>query len=141
VSAVPKPERNTSQREYREKAITTAKKIIRLAGVCEKCGRTEKKYQMQGVHIIPVRFGSTAADLDNLLCLCGFCHTADNDSAHLNEIEFHGWLDEYHPGRRERLKEKSRHIFKGCWVEIYESLLKKYHVMLQEKLLREGIEQ
>jgi len=135
----PKPTRDTPQREYREKARTVCSKIVRLNGVCEKCGRTEKKDNvvLHAAHIIPARFGYTDCDIDNRICLCALCHTATNDSAHLNEKEFHLWFDGMFPGRRERLQKMSRYICKWDWSDVYEKLLEKYKSLLEEKAQKE----
>ena len=135
----PKPERSASQREYREKAREVCGKIAKLGGICERCGRTSQRgFVMHAAHVIPSRFGSTDCDPDNRVCLCGFCHVADNDSAHLNERDFHAWYDAKYPGRREVLQQRARQIFKGDWADIYETLLITYKCLLEEKAYREA---
>jgi hypothetical protein len=133
ISPCPKPERPIPQRDWREKAIETAKKIVRLQGECSRCGRKAPRFQMHGVHILPVRFGNTCADINNIECMCAFCHTADNNSAHLNERDFHEWFDEKYPGRRELLQAKARQICHLDFIEIYSEHLERLYSMLKAR--------
>lgn len=88
------------------KAVDEAKLIAKLrAGYkCEKCPKTkEDGWQMHGAHIIPVGYNGTAADPDNILCLCATCHSMGKDSSHQNPIPFSNWFNEKFPGRYDEL--------------------------------------
>ena len=110
--------------KYKKKAINLAKKIVReKINECERCGKKGVKFD--GAHILPVRYSSVAADVDNILCLCSGCHTLSSDSCHRNPVSFTRWLDSYAPGRYERLLERAREtvdLTAQDWKEKYESL-------------------
>ena len=133
LRSCPKPERSTSQREWREKARDICGKIVRLRGICDRCGRTENKYQMHAAHVIPARYGNTDCNTDNRVCLCAFCHTADNDSAHLNERDFHEWYDSKYPGKRDSLWKQARAVCRLDFVGVYSDLLERLYEMLKAK--------
>lgn len=107
----------------RKKAIELAKKITRQKGICVKCGRRKVDgWQIQGAHIFPVRYGNTAADLENILPLCSYCHIFAKDSWHDSPLENWEWFNEKYPGRYEKLKEKAYRLDKPDWDAIYNSL-------------------
>ena len=133
MNPCPKPEGQTPQRKWREKARLVCSKIAVMSGKCERCGRTAPKFVLHAAHIVPSRFGATDCDIDIRVCLCGFCHTADNDSAHLNERDFHAWFDYKNPGKREALMVKARQVFTGDFSDIYVELLNTYKSKLEEK--------
>ncbi len=112
--------------KWKNKAINLAKKIVReRINECERCGKKSGKFD--GAHILPVRYAATAAEIDNILCLCAGCHTFSNDSCHRNPVSFTRWLDSYAPGRYERLLEKVRsttQLSAEDWKLKYEALKK-----------------
>ena len=120
ISKVSKKERT----RWKNKAITLAKKIVReKINECEWCGKKNAKFD--GAHIIPIRFSATAADIDNILCLCAGCHTLSKNSCHENPVLFTRWLDVYAPGKFEALWEKAKQITDITaveWKEKYEAL-------------------
>jgi 5-methylcytosine-specific restriction endonuclease McrA len=108
---------------YRKHAIAIAKEITRRQGVCAMCGRREG--QMHGSHIMPEEYPATAADLDNLLCLCAGCHKLRRTSWHLNPVFAVRWLDKTFPGKADRLYEKAQENVDGdkdFWKNRYEEL-------------------
>ena len=133
LRAVPKPQRSVPQRVWREKAILITKKLVRLRGECSRCGRKAPRYTMHGVHIVPVRFGNICADPENVECMCAFCHTTDNDSAHLNERDFHEWFDAKYPNRRSVLRVKAEQVCALDFEEVYAERLQQYHQALVER--------
>jgi len=138
--ACPKPTRPTPQRDWREKAIETAKKIVRLEGECERCGRKAPFYKMHGAHIVSSKYSNVCADLDNLICLCCACHVSANNSAHLNERLFHEWLESKHPARLEALKiEARKQYIKIDFEEIYTTRLAQYKKALEDKAKAEEV--
>jgi HNH endonuclease len=120
----PKPVYKKDRRKWKKKSIELAKYIVRnKIGYCECCG--SKNRQLQGAHIIPVDFEATAADPENILCLCSRCHIHDKYSAHQHPTWFTEWLDGYAPGRKEKLWEKARPTTNYSaveWKEIYDKL-------------------
>lgn len=124
MTACPKPVFKKDLKKYKKKSIDLAKKIIRESiNQCEWCGKRGVKFD--GAHIIPVRFNATAADLDNILCLCSHCHTLSSHSCHENPVLFTRWLDSYAPGRFYKLWERAREITDFTaqdWKNKYDSL-------------------
>lgn len=115
------------KKSFRAKAIEEAKRITRLKGSCEKCGVSALKAQMHGSHIMPVTYAATAADLENILCLCAGCHNMRNDSWHHDIIGNARWFEQKWPGRYDKLQAKaisySQNPFpKINWEEIYLTL-------------------
>lgn len=112
LKSVPKGKHTKKRKKvknYKKKAIELAKYIVRKkVNQCEWCGKVGVK--LDGAHIVPVRFSSTAADIDNILCLCSGCHTLSRNSCHENPVLFTRWLDVYAPGRFTRLWEKAQII-------------------------------
>lgn len=89
------------------KAIELAKKIAKTRAnyECEKCSRTKAQgWQMHGAHILPVTWAKTAANPDNILCLCGACHSLGGKSQHQNPIPFARWFEQKWPGRYDELE-------------------------------------
>ena len=144
--ACPKPEKKIKQKKvinkvspkeltkWKNKAITLAKKIVReYVNQCEWCGKKAVKFD--GAHIIPVRFSATAADINNILCLCSGCHTLSGNSCHENPVLFTRWLDGYAPGRFEALWEKARQI-----TDMTAADWKDQYLALKEKAIGLGVE-
>lgn len=95
---------------YKKKAIELAKKIVRQKGYCEWCGKTPTKPGfLHGSHIMSVRYANTAADLDNILCLCYYCHMY---RWHKNPFESTEWFNTKWPGRYDELNKKAQKIDK-----------------------------
>jgi len=108
----------SKKQKLKEKCIKKAKVIAkeRAGYVCEKCGRSkEEGWQMHGAHIIPVSYGHTAANPDNILCLCAKCHSMGKESAHDNPTVFTHWLDTKHPGRAEKMWKLAQPTDKVDW--------------------------
>lgn len=107
IVAVPKPKCQTKKdrTKMKKKCIELAKKITRLKGVCEKCGRSDR--QLHGAHVLSVRHELTAADLDNIICLCAWCHKFSPDSWHEEPLENADWFNSKWPGRYEQLLKKA----------------------------------
>jgi 5-methylcytosine-specific restriction endonuclease McrA len=113
------------KKDYKKLAIKKAKTIAkeRAGYVCEKCGRSkEEGWQIHGAHIIPVRYGHTAANPDNIISLCGKCHSLGRESAHENPTVFTHWLDAKYPGRADEMWKLAQPTDKVDWKEIYENL-------------------
>lgn len=134
MTACPKPIKERKKKKIKKKSqrkigkaicVKLAKKIVRdYSGKCEMCGKKKSAgWQLHGSHIIPVQFGHTAADTDNILCLCASCHSMGRESMHQNPIKFALWLGENFPGLYETLKEKSNRTEKVDWPLVYENLL------------------
>lgn len=109
-------------KNYKKKAIDLAKYIVRKKiNQCEWCGKKGVKFD--GAHIIPVRFSCLAAEIDNILCLCSGCHTLSNNSCHNNPVHFTRWLDNYAPGRYDKLLERAIAIGDNIdWESKYQEL-------------------
>ncbi len=108
---------------YKKKAIELAKKIVRSQGYCDKCGSTTR--QLHGSHVFSVRHEATAADLNNIICLCAYCHVLSKDSWHEEPIENAEWFKKKWPGRFERLLKKSQELCNFTqedWKLLYEDL-------------------
>lgn len=91
----------------KEKAVKLAKDIAkgRADYICEKCGRSkEQGWVMHGAHIMPVTWAKTAADPNNILCLCASCHSVGSSSQHQDPVPFSRWLDHEFPGRYDDLR-------------------------------------
>ena len=114
--------------KFKKKSIELAKKIAKdkASWKCEKCGRTKKQgWKMDGAHIIPVEYGLTCANPENILCLCATCHRLGRNAAHENPVPFTRWLEETFPGRYDKLWEiarKSRPIYDSEWKETFKNL-------------------
>lgn len=125
MTSCPKPIYKKDRLKWKKKAITLAKKIVReKIGYCECCGSHNRK--LEGAHIIPVDFEGTAADVENILCLCNRCHKHDKNSAHMNPTWFTEWLDNYAPGRKQILWEKAKVTTNYSaveWKKIYDDLI------------------
>jgi hypothetical protein len=135
---VPKPTRETPQREYRDKAIAIASKIATFDGKCgiEGCNHTRKgEWEIVGHHIIHRKYAGTCADPENLFPCCVPCHSR----IHHNETEFLAWFDSSFRGIRSSLIKKSVLAFNIDWSEVYEKLLEQYKLMLEEKLQKENL--
>ena len=122
----------------KKKAIDLAKKLVKTRQnyTCEKCGksRTASGLQMHGSHIIPVTYAKTAADPENILCLCSSCHKMARDSWHEDPVANGRWFDEKWPGRYDALREEattySQNPFpKLDWVQIHQELEEKYELL------------
>lgn len=87
---------------WKEKAIDRAKAKVRSRGICDKCGKSPKI--LHGSHVRSVRHNATAADIDNIMCLCYFCHIR---WWHQYPMEAADWFKSKWPGRYERLLAKS----------------------------------
>lgn len=89
------------------KAIKAAKDLVKTRQnyTCEKCGKSRDAsgIQMHGSHILPVTWAKTAADPNNILCLCAGCHKTKRDSWHEDPIANGRWFEERWPGRYDEL--------------------------------------
>lgn len=118
----------------RQKCIELAKKLAkeRDSYTCQKpgCGRSKAAGdQIHAGHILPVTYGLTAANPDNLIALCARCHTLSPYSWHQNPIENAAWFNLKFPGRYERLRKiavPSRPIKEAEWKEILANLKVRY---------------
>jgi hypothetical protein len=107
-------------------SVILAKTVAKLRDgyVCVRCGRGKSQgWQMHGAHIMPETWAATAADPDNILCLCASCHMRWHD----NPIAIGRWFDEAYPGLYDRMNQKavaySKNPFpKLDWEEIRENL-------------------
>lgn len=111
----------------RKKCIELAKKIAKERDnyTCQKCGASKPNVQIQGAHLLPVTYGLTAADPENILALCSGCHMWKASSWHQSPLENSEWFQTKFPGRYERLKKKatpSRPIKEAEWQEILANL-------------------
>lgn len=80
---------------------------------------------------MPVTWAATAADPNNILCLCAGCHSMGPNSAHQNPHKFVRWFEDTFPGRYDELEHKateySRTKFpKIDWEETYLTLKELY---------------
>lgn len=108
--------------KWKHRAIELAKKIKRSQGYCDWCGKTKYESQMHGSHVYSVSNESTAADLDNLMCHCAYCHIF---RWHNKPAEAWDWFEKKWPGRRRRLQKKAGvvvHYSALDWKRIYEEL-------------------
>lgn len=119
-----------SRAKQKKKAVKLAKDIVKKRNdyTCERCGRSKAQgWQLHGAHVIPVGYDMTAADPENLLCLCAKCHSLGRDSAHDNPVEFSRWYNEKYPDKFEELRKKayeySQNPFpKIQWEDVIEEL-------------------
>lgn len=116
--------KKTPRALWKKKAIEKAKLITRKKGYCEKCGKRAKI--LHGSHVLSVRHDATAADLDNIMCMCYFCHIR---WWHQYPMEASEWFKAKWPGRYERLESKIQNHTKKMlrftdldWKKIYDSL-------------------
>lgn len=84
-------------------------KVIRMLGICERCGETDYE-RLQCAHIISRKYNSTRTDLRNAFCLCASCHAYFTDHpADFGRFVDGSWAgDLYNP-----LRLKSQEIQKG----------------------------
>lgn len=76
-----------------KKADTLWSIVIRQAGACEYCGKTEN---LNAHHIFGRNNKSVRWEVSNGICLCAGCHTFSSVfSAHKNPYLFSKWLEEY----------------------------------------------
>ena len=130
LNSYPKPTKTPKQKRkkrkptnYKKKAIELAKKIVRLQGYCDKCGSTTRR--LHGSHVFSVRHAATAADIDNIICLCAYDHVFSKDSWHSEPMENAEWFKSKYPGRYERLLKKSQELcnyIQEDWKRKYEDL-------------------
>lgn len=94
----------------KKRAITLAKTIakIRDGYICQKCGNSlAAGFQMHGSHIMPETWAGTAADPENILCLCANCHVRGRDSWHQEPVNNARWLEEKYPGLYDKVRTKA----------------------------------
>jgi hypothetical protein len=112
-----------STKTVKKKCIELAKKICRLKGVCEKCGRTKKQgWRMHAHHIIPVTYAHTAALTSNLISLCASCHSMGPNSIHQSSFaaaEFTEWFNNKYPGMYLILRTIAQNKSKVDWNLVY----------------------
>lgn len=65
-----KPKKSTIKR----KCDSVFSKIVRIKGICERCGKTQMSARLENAHINSRRFTNTRWDKDNCVCLCSACH-------------------------------------------------------------------
>ena len=120
----------------RKKCIEIAKTLakIRDKWVCQRCGKTKPEVQIQGAHILPVTYGNTASDPENIIALCASDHEWARDSWHNSPLE-QDWFEKKFPGRKERLLKKAypiRPIKKHEWTAKLEELKNELRVVQKE---------
>lgn len=94
----------------KKKAIDLAKQVAkeRDGYVCQKCGRSrDQGWTMHGSHIMPVDWSGTAADPENIICLCAACHSVGRKSAHEDPVGFGVWFNKQYPGLYEKMQKKA----------------------------------
>ncbi len=102
------------------------KKIVKVMGHCEMCGRSDLR--LNAHHLIRRDSMFFRHNPENGICLCTNCHifnTPPKISAHGTPIAFNDWLKERFPDRHEWL-EKNRHKVKPNlkinYAEVYATL-------------------
>lgn len=130
-----------AKKNLKDLAVDEAKLLVKLQHdyTCEKCNRAKPEVAIHGAHIMPVTYAGTAADPENILCLCAGCHSMGPKSAHQQPHEFVYWMDEKFPGRYQKMKDRANEysrnpIPKKDWQEIRENLKQ------QIKELRNGVD-
>lgn len=125
-----------SKKNLKTKAVDVAKTIAKVRDnyTCQKCGATRETRMIHGAHIMPVTYGATAADPDNILALCSTCHSMGKNSAHQDPIQYGLWFEEKYPGKYAKLREKAiaydRNPFpKIDWEEVRIRLKKELDTM------------
>ena len=121
-------------------AIELAKKVAkeRDGYVCQKCGKSrDGGWTMHGSHIMPVSWSGTAADPENIICLCATCHSMGKTSAHDDPVNFGRWFDAKYPGLYDRMHKKAIEYSanpypKIDWIEVIDKLKDQ---LKQSKLL------
>lgn len=63
--------RKTPRRRLEDQADALFREIVRLPGVCKRCG---SNYMLQTAHIISRSYHQIRWSLDNAICLCAKCH-------------------------------------------------------------------
>jgi len=133
---VPKPERQTPQKEWQDKAIAVACKIVLLDARCAKCNRPDSpSMALHPHHIVHRKYGNTCTLKENLIPLCVGCHA----EAHSNENAFKAWIEKRSPGLYDRLWQLARAICMLDFEDVYEQLLIEYKEKLEEKAKRDGL--
>lgn len=130
--------RKKTQKDY---AVDEAKRVAKLRDnyTCQKCNRSKKMgYQMHGAHIIPVEYDGTAADPENILCLCATCHSVGRTSAHEDPVKFGRWFDEMYPGLYDRMWQRAWEYIKNPFPK---KDWKRIRQQLKEVLKQMGEEQ
>jgi len=84
--------RKTTKRSLTKKLDKEVSRIVRLRGVCARCGKGAEKVTLHCAHIFSRRNMSVRFDLDNCLPLCYACHFW---WAHPNPILFTEFVKTY----------------------------------------------
>lgn len=112
----------TTEKE-RKKCVTLAKRLAikRDTGICQHCGKLKSAgYVMHGSHIYPEgRYKSMSADIDNILCLCFYCHFY---WWHKNPLEASEWFKEKFQNLYQILKLRAQTIQQINWSIKYQEL-------------------
>ena len=123
-----KRRKHSDRVKWKKKAIDRAKAEVRKLGYCQWCGKTKDEAQLHGSHIYSVSHEATAADKENILCLCSYDHL---HVWHEKVAEAVDWCDQKFPGRRKRLWAKimkhtnEQKYTAEDWERIYEELESK----------------
>ena len=109
---------------------TLAKHVIEEAGRCELCG---SKRNLEAHHIVPIVCGGPD-EYDNLLCVCGRCHSLLTPKKTLTKIGLrlaNTWHFSTHPYRK--LQED---IYKNC-----DRRLKEYGIGFTKRDIFDAIDE
>lgn len=108
--------------QWKRKAITLAKALVRRQGFCDWCGAKAHEAQMHGAHIMPEEYAMTAADPDNIIVLCASCHKFKKAAWHKSPLEAAEWFHQHYPGRFKRVQKKAHIAGSPDWEVVYKNL-------------------
>lgn len=128
-----KESKKTNEWWRRKKSVPLAKKIaVKRDGRCVRCKR-KQPYKLEGSHIKPEsHYHNLSDDLDNIICLCSWCHQLAPDSWHSSPKD-QDWFDEKYPFRMELLRSKDKLLSLGK----VDHKAKYYELLEVEKKLEE----
>lgn len=113
----------TKKPNWKLKAITLAKALVRRQGFCDWCGKTSSEGQLHGAHIMPEEYVPTACDPENIIVLCASCHKFKKSAWHKSPLEAAEWFHAKLPGRYAQVYKKAHSGIIPDWEVEYKKLV------------------
>lgn len=110
---------------WRKKCVEIAKTKAKERDnhLCQKCGKKVEGMNAHGSHIYNEgTYRSMSADVDNILCMCYFCHI---NWWHKNPLEASEWFKEKFPELYKELRLRSQTLNVINWEARYKELVDK----------------
>jgi len=101
---------------FKGKADKLFSRIVRDAGKCQRCGRTDN---LQTAHIISRKYSATRTDLLNAWCLCAQCHRRLTDWPREHS---HYITETIGSTKYDELRAKAEKVTKVNWEDEYNRL-------------------